>query len=80
MDPPMVANVGVFQVAKVPMYGYVYTLPLGKDHAGKSLYRERGWYCLCNFHSTELSFNCGLDCFVTVEKFVIKPTANFIVV
>ena len=27
MDPPMVANVGVFQVAEAPMYGYDYALP-----------------------------------------------------
>ena len=26
MDPPMVADVGIFQVADVPMYGYIYTL------------------------------------------------------
>ena len=26
MNPPMVADVGVFQVAGAPMYGYVYTL------------------------------------------------------
>ena len=28
MDPPMIADVGVFQVADPPMYGYDYTLPL----------------------------------------------------
>ena len=28
----MFANVGVFQVAYAPMYGYDYTLPLNKGH------------------------------------------------
>ena len=28
MDPPMVADVGVFQVADALTYGYVYTLPI----------------------------------------------------
>ena len=27
MDPPMGVDVGVFQVADAPTYGYVYTLP-----------------------------------------------------
>ena len=27
MDPPMGADVGVFQVADAPTYGYFYTLP-----------------------------------------------------
>ena len=31
MDSPMVADVGVFQVANAPAYGYVYTLPVNNS-------------------------------------------------
>ena len=49
MDPPMVTDVGVFQVADVPMYGYVYTLPL------KYLLNFKNIYYLV--FSSKLSYN-----------------------
>ena len=39
---PMVADVGVFQVADVPMYGYDYTLPSKKAVLNVNITIESG--------------------------------------
>ena len=50
MDPPMGTDVGVFQVADAPTYGYVYTLPFNNSQMNSLMTQIKDKVCYSSYN------------------------------